>query len=165
MLLFILLQNPSRDFQKIHRQSQRNNNPTEDGYWAGHPRSSDGSGLHNCNPADQSCENTQASGKRESIAPLTIFIMLPQFLLMGIADSFVEVGKLEFFFNQAPESMQSIGTAMFSSTMGIGNFVSSFLLTVVTKITGRKGHNTTTRDFGQSQCISYLLLLWLVSCS
>ena len=91
--------------------------------------------------------------------------MLPQFLLMGIADSFVEVGKLEFFFNQAPESMQSIGTAMFSSTMGIGNFVSSFILTVVTKITGRKGHNTTTRDFGQSQCILSLLLLWLVSCS
>ena len=115
-----LWQNPSRDFHNIHRQSQRNNNLSKDWYWAGHPLSSDCNGLHNWNLADQSCENTQASGKRESSSPLTIFIMLPQFLLMGIADSFIEVGKLEFFSNQPPESMQSIGTAMFASTMGLG---------------------------------------------
>ena len=65
---------------------------------------------------------------------------------MGIADSFVEVGKLEFFYNQAPKSMQRIGTAMFASSMGIGNFVSSFLLMVVTKIAGRKGHTTWILD-------------------
>ncbi|KAH9309405.1 hypothetical protein KI387_037316 [Taxus chinensis] len=77
-------------------------------------------------------------GEEKAIAPLTIFILLPQFILMGVADAFVEVGKLEFFYDQAPESMQSIGTALFASTLGVGNFISSFLLTTVTKITGRK---------------------------
>ncbi|GLJ48634.1 hypothetical protein SUGI_1026040 [Cryptomeria japonica] len=81
-------------------------------------------------------------GDPEAIAPITIFILLPQFILMGIADAFVEVGKLEFFYDQAPESMQSIGTALFASTLGVGNFISSFLLTTVTKITGRKGHTS-----------------------
>ncbi|GMJ01996.1 ARABIDOPSIS THALIANA PEPTIDE TRANSPORTER 3, NRT1/ PTR family 5.2, peptide transporter 3 [Hibiscus trionum] len=40
--------------------------------------------------------------------PLTIFILLPQFVLMGIADSFIDVAKLEFFYDQAPESMKSL---------------------------------------------------------
>ncbi|XP_010481504.1 PREDICTED: protein NRT1/ PTR FAMILY 5.2-like [Camelina sativa] len=41
--------------------------------------------------------------------PLTIFVLLPQFVLMGIADSFLNVAKLEFFYDQAPESMKSLG--------------------------------------------------------
>ncbi|XWS53772.1 hypothetical protein CRYUN_Cryun10bG0029000 [Craigia yunnanensis] len=40
--------------------------------------------------------------------PLTIFILLPQFVLMGTADAFLEVAKIEFFYDQAPESMKSL---------------------------------------------------------
>ena len=32
--------------------------------------------------------------------PLSIFILLPQFILMGIANVFMEVSKVEFFYNQ-----------------------------------------------------------------
>ncbi|XP_059630394.1 protein NRT1/ PTR FAMILY 5.2-like [Cornus florida] len=74
--------------------------------------------------------------------PLTIFILLPQFVLMGIADAFLEVAKIEFFNDQAPENMKSIGTSYSSTTLGVGNFTSSFLLSTVlhmTKKHGRKG--------------------------
>nr|AQX43153.1 NPF family transporter [Pinus pinaster] len=99
-------------------------------------------------------------GNQKAVTPLTIFILLPQFLLMGIADSFVEVGKLEFFYDQAPESMQSIGTALFASTLGIGNFISSFLLTVMTNITGRKGHTEWILDnLNASRLYYYYALL------
>ncbi|KAK6161279.1 hypothetical protein DH2020_004660 [Rehmannia glutinosa] len=37
--------------------------------------------------------------------PLTIFILLPQFVLMGVADACAEVAKLEFFYDQAPERL------------------------------------------------------------
>eukprot|EP01018_Ginkgo_biloba_P000984 Gb_03690 [translate_table: standard] len=84
--------------------------------------------------------------KKNATVPLTIFALLPQFLLMGMADAFVEVAKLEFFYDQAPESMQSLGTAMCVSTLGVGNFISSFLLTTVPKITGRKGHTSWILD-------------------
>lgn len=40
--------------------------------------------------------NTQ--GKHD-IVPLSIFILLPQFALVGMADSFVETAKLEFFYD------------------------------------------------------------------
>ncbi|WCJ24089.1 Major facilitator superfamily protein [Euphorbia peplus] len=72
--------------------------------------------------------------------PLTILILLPQFLLMGIADAFLEVAKLEFFYDQAPESMKSLGTSYSTTSLGIGNFLSSFLLSTVSRVTKRNGH-------------------------
>lgn len=72
--------------------------------------------------------------------PLTIFILLPQFVLMGTADAFLEVAKIEFFYDQAPESMKSLGTSYSMTTLGIGNFMSSFLLSTVSHITKEHGH-------------------------
>ncbi|CAO2832205.1 unnamed protein product [Amaranthus hypochondriacus] len=72
--------------------------------------------------------------------PLTIFILLPQFLLMGVADAVLEVAKLEFFYDQAPEGMKSLGTSYSTTTIGIGNYISSFLLSTVAHITARNGH-------------------------
>ncbi|PIA45490.1 hypothetical protein AQUCO_01700783v1 [Aquilegia coerulea] len=72
--------------------------------------------------------------------PLSIFIILPQFVLMGIADAFLEVAKIEFFYDQAPESMKSLGTSYSMTTLGIGNFLSSLLLSTVSHITKRHHH-------------------------
>ncbi|XWS76212.1 hypothetical protein CRYUN_Cryun01aG0156400 [Craigia yunnanensis] len=72
--------------------------------------------------------------------PLSIFILLPQFALMGVADAFVEVAKLEFFYDQAPYGMKSLGTSYFTSSIGIGHFLGSFILTIVSDLTRRNGH-------------------------
>ncbi|ESR33541.1 protein NRT1/ PTR FAMILY 5.2 [Citrus sinensis] len=72
--------------------------------------------------------------------PLTIFVLLPQFVLMGTADAFLEVAKIEFFYDQAPESMKSLGTSYSMTTLGVGNFLSTFLLSTVSDITKRHGH-------------------------
>ncbi|XP_044499757.1 protein NRT1/ PTR FAMILY 5.2-like [Mangifera indica] len=71
---------------------------------------------------------------------LTIFALLPQFVLMGTADAFLEVAKIEFFYDQAPESMKSLGTSYSMTTLGIGNFLSSLLLSTVSHITQQHGH-------------------------
>ncbi|KAB1219319.1 Protein NRT1/ PTR FAMILY 5.2 [Morella rubra] len=73
--------------------------------------------------------------------PLTIFILLPQFVLMGTADAFLEVAKIEFFYDQAPENMKSLGTSYSMTTLGVGNFLSSFLLSTVSRITKEHGHH------------------------
>ncbi|XVE72882.1 hypothetical protein DITRI_Ditri11bG0073900 [Diplodiscus trichospermus] len=77
---------------------------------------------------------------KNDTVPLSIFILLPQFALMGVADAFVEVAKLEFFYDQAPEGMKSLGTSYFTSSIGIGHFLGSFILTTVSDMTRRKGH-------------------------
>ncbi|XP_057959431.1 protein NRT1/ PTR FAMILY 5.2-like [Malania oleifera] len=73
--------------------------------------------------------------------PLTIFILLPQFVLMGMADAFLEVAKIEFFYDQAPEEMKSLGTSYSTTSIGIGNFLSSLLLSMVSRITKESGHH------------------------
>ncbi|KAI3929449.1 hypothetical protein MKW92_050472 [Papaver armeniacum] len=78
------------------------------------------------------------TGKSE-IVPLSIFVLLPQFLLMGISDAFFLVADIEFFYDQAPESMKSIGTSYYTTSLGIGQFLSSFLLKTVADVT-KKNH-------------------------
>lgn len=75
----------------------------------------------------------------KEIVPMSIFWLLPQYSLLGIADVFNAIGLLEFFYDQSPEDMQSLGTTFFTSGIGIGNFLNSFLVTMVDKITGRNG--------------------------
>ncbi|GAY33759.1 hypothetical protein CUMW_284380, partial [Citrus unshiu] len=83
---------------------------------------------------------TEGALGKEDTVPLTIFILLPQFALMGVADNFVEVAKLEFFYDQAPEGMKSLGTSYFTTSLGVGHFLSSVLLTTVSDVTKRNGH-------------------------
>ncbi|CAN1766607.1 Protein NRT1/ PTR FAMILY 5.2 [Linum perenne] len=71
--------------------------------------------------------------------PLTIFILMPQFALLGIADCFMEVAKLELFYDQAPEGMKSLGTSYFTSSIGLGHFLSSFLVKLVANVSARNG--------------------------
>ncbi|CAJ1899929.1 unnamed protein product [Sphenostylis stenocarpa] len=85
------------------------------------------------------------SGQLDQI-PLTIFILLPQFALTGIADTFVDVAKLEFFYDQAPEALKSLGTSYFTTTLSIGNFLNSFLLSTVADLTRRHGHKSWILD-------------------
>ncbi|CAN0885791.1 Protein NRT1/ PTR FAMILY 5.2 [Linum grandiflorum] len=43
--------------------------------------------------------------------------------------------QIEFFYDQAPQGMKSLGTSYFTSGLGIGNFVSSVLLRTVANVT------------------------------
>jgi dipeptide/tripeptide permease len=76
---------------------------------------------------------------KDTTVPLTIFVLLPQFALMGVADAFLEVAKIEFFYDQAPEGMKSLGTSYAMTSLGVGNFLSSALLSTVSHVTRRGG--------------------------
>lgn len=89
--------------------------------------------------------------------PLTIFALLPQFVLMGMADSFLEVAKLEFFYDQAPESMKSLGTSYSTTSLAIGNFMSSFLLSTVSEITKKRGRGWILNNLNESRLDYYYL--------
>ncbi|KAL6907674.1 hypothetical protein ACP4OV_002713 [Aristida adscensionis] len=91
--------------------------------------------------------------------PLTIFVLLPQFVLMGLADAFLVVGKIEFFYDQAPESMKSLGTAMSLTAYGVGNILSSFLLSLVTRVTRARGHAWVTNNLNSSNLDYYYAFL------
>ncbi|KAF8015815.1 hypothetical protein BT93_H1377 [Corymbia citriodora subsp. variegata] len=98
----------------------------------------------------------------EGQIPLTIFILLPQFVLMGTANAFLEGAKIEFFYDQAPESMKSLGTSYLMITIGVGNFLSSFLLSTVSHITERHGHHGWILDNLNASCLDYYYAFFAV---
>lgn len=66
--------------------------------------------------------------------------------MVGIADTFVDVARLEFFYDQAPAAMKSLGTSYFTTTQSIGNFLNSFLLSTVADLTHKHGHKSWILD-------------------
>lgn len=104
------------------------------------------------------------TGSKE-IVPMSIFWLLPQYVLLGIADVFNAIGLLEFFYDQSPEDMQSLGTTFFTSGIGVGNFLNSFLVTVVDKITARggKGKSWIGNNLNDSHLDFYYLFLLVIS--
>lgn len=70
-----------------------------------------------------------------SVATMSVFWLAPQFLIIGIADGYALVGLQEYFYDQVPDSMRSLGIAFYLSVNGAANFVSSLLITIVDRIT------------------------------
>lgn len=75
----------------------------------------------------------------ETTVPITIFWQVPQYFLIGCAEVFTFIGQLEFFYDQAPDAMRSLCAALSLSTNALGNYLSTALVTIVTKVTTRNG--------------------------
>lgn len=71
--------------------------------------------------------------------PISIFWQIPQYFLVGAAEIFVFIGQLEFFYDQSPDAMRSLCSALALLTTALGNYLSSFILTVVTSLTTKGG--------------------------
>ncbi|KAL9428851.1 hypothetical protein AB3S75_030779 [Citrus x aurantiifolia] len=71
--------------------------------------------------------------------PMTIFWQVPQYFIVGCAEVFTFIGQLEFFYDQAPDAMRSLCSALSLTTVAVGNYLSTLLVTIVTKVTTRNG--------------------------
>ncbi|ESQ47699.1 hypothetical protein EUTSA_v10020360mg [Eutrema salsugineum] len=81
------------------------------------------------------------NGRREAAVSngrnISAFWLVPQYFLVGAGEAFAYVGQLEFFIREAPERMKSMSTGLFLSTISMGFFVSSLLVSLVDKVTHR----------------------------
>lgn len=79
-----------------------------------------------------------ASGSTKDL-PISVFILIPQFFLVGSGEAFIYTGQLDFFITQSPKGMKTMSTGLFLTTLSLGFFVSSFLVSVVKKVTATSG--------------------------
>ena len=71
--------------------------------------------------------------------PMSVFWQVPQYFIIGCAEVFTFIGQLEFFYEQAPDAMRSLCSALSLTTNALGNYLSTFLVSVVTDLTTRNG--------------------------
>ncbi|XP_021713731.1 protein NRT1/ PTR FAMILY 8.3-like [Chenopodium quinoa] len=99
---------------------------------------------------------------RRLAGPVSIFWQIPQYFLMGAAEIFFYIGKMEFFYDQSPDAMRSLCTAFSLLTSSLGSYLNSLVLTIVTAITtagGKPGWIPDNLDKGQ---LYNYFFLWAV---
>ncbi|TVU19360.1 hypothetical protein EJB05_35504 [Eragrostis curvula] len=95
-----------------------------------------------------------------AVVPLSVFWLVPQFAIHGIADAFANVAGMEFLYDQAPESMRSSAVALFWLAGSLGNYMGTVLVTVVQRTT--KGRGEWLQDnINRGRIDNYY---WLVTC-
>lgn len=75
----------------------------------------------------------------DATVPMSAWWLAPQYVLFGVADVFTVIGLQEYFYDQVPADLKSVGLALYLSVLGVGSFLSGFLITVIDGATGGEG--------------------------
>ncbi|XP_021747687.1 protein NRT1/ PTR FAMILY 2.12-like [Chenopodium quinoa] len=91
---------------------------------------------------------------------LSIGWLAPQLVMLGLAEGFNFIAQIEFYNKQFPENLRSIATSMFFCTIAGANYLSSALVSIVHKFTGRHGKpDWLTNDINQGRVDYFYYLL------
>ncbi|PRQ20391.1 putative proton-dependent oligopeptide transporter family, major facilitator superfamily [Rosa chinensis] len=90
----------------------------------------------------QTAKDYNLFDKPSATVPMSVWWLGPQYLLIGLADVFTMVGLQEFFYDQVPNELRSVGLALYLSIFGVGSFLSSFLISVIEGATSWAGHTS-----------------------
>lgn len=72
-------------------------------------------------------------------ATLSVFWLVPQYTLVGLAEAFGVIGEIEFFYTELPKSVASFSMSLLYLAMGMGNLFGGLIVQVVNEASGRGG--------------------------
>ncbi|XP_062174179.1 protein NRT1/ PTR FAMILY 3.1-like [Alnus glutinosa] len=96
----------------------------------------------------------------KAVIPISVFWLVPQFCLHGVAEVFMSVGHMEFLYDQSPESMRSMAAALYWIAISMGNYVGTLMVSLVHEYSGKKGNWLPDRNLNRGRLEYYY---WLVS--
>ncbi|XP_027335809.1 protein NRT1/ PTR FAMILY 5.6-like [Abrus precatorius] len=94
---------------------------------------------------------------------MSVFWLIPQYLILGIGDSFSLIGLQEYFYDQVPDSMRSLGMALYASVIGMGHFLSNFLIIIVDHITVKTSKSWIGKDINSSRLDRFYWMLGIIN--
>ncbi|CAN1215580.1 Protein NRT1/ PTR FAMILY 1.2 [Linum perenne] len=74
-----------------------------------------------------------------AVVNMSAMWLVPQYVLLGLAESLNAIGQIEFYYSEFPKSMSSIASCLFGVGMGVASLLSSVILSVVNKTTSKDG--------------------------
>ncbi|KAE8684394.1 hypothetical protein F3Y22_tig00111131pilonHSYRG00141 [Hibiscus syriacus] len=78
--------------------------------------------------------------------PMSVWWLVPQYVLFGLFEVFTVVGLQRLFYDHLPKELRSVGLALYLSIFDVGCFLSSFLISAVKKMTGGDGRDSWFAD-------------------
>lgn len=76
------------------------------------------------------------------VSQLSVIWLVPQLVLMGIAEAFNAIGQIEFYNRQFPEHMQTLAGSLFFCSLAGASYMSTFIVSIVQKITATGGRTS-----------------------
>ncbi|XWS68882.1 hypothetical protein CRYUN_Cryun04dG0131800 [Craigia yunnanensis] len=94
------------------------------------------------------------------VAPISVFWLAPQLILMGLCEAFNFLGQIEFFNKQFPEHMRSIANSLLFCSLAGASYLSSMVVNIVHHVSGGHGRPdwlTSDINAGRLDYFYYLL--------
>ncbi|KAM0902265.1 hypothetical protein ACQ4PT_019329 [Festuca glaucescens] len=95
-----------------------------------------------------------------TLVPMSVFWLVPQYAIHGVAEGFSSVAHMEFLYDQAPESMRSTAAALFWLSASLGSYMGTVLVTAVQSATRGSG-DWLQDNINRGRLDAYY---WLVTC-
>ncbi|ESQ27984.1 hypothetical protein EUTSA_v10019581mg, partial [Eutrema salsugineum] len=110
-------------------------------------------------------ETKRLQAARDDVTiPISVWWLVPQYVMYGVSEVFTKVGLQEFFYNQVPSTalLRSVGMALNLSIYGAGNFLSSFIISVIDKFTSQSCQESWFDNDLNKAHLDYFY--WLLAC-
>ncbi|KAL8459707.1 hypothetical protein ACS0TY_036991 [Phlomoides rotata] len=94
--------------------------------------------------------------------PLSFWWLLPQYIMFGMSEVLTLIGLQELFYDQMPCGLKAVGLSVYLSILGMGQFMSSFLICIIQKVTsegGEDGWFSDNTNRARLDCFYWLLAL------
>ncbi|PAN42414.1 hypothetical protein PAHAL_8G084800 [Panicum hallii] len=75
----------------------------------------------------------------DAAVPMSLWWIVPQYLLVGLARVLGTIGLEEFFYDQVPASLRSVGVALSLSALDVGSYASGAVVSAIDWATTRGG--------------------------
>ncbi|KAL9390377.1 hypothetical protein Peur_018982 [Populus x canadensis] len=85
-------------------------------------------------------ERRAAAISHPEAAPMSVFWLAPQLVVMGLCEAFVGTGQIEFYNKQFPDHMRSLGNSLFFCSFAGASYLSTMVGSIVHKVTGTRHH-------------------------
>ncbi|CAA7052413.1 unnamed protein product [Microthlaspi erraticum] len=107
-------------------------------------------------------ETERLQTARDDTILMSVWWLVPQYVIYGVADVFIMVGLQVFFYDQVPSELRTIGMALNLSIYGVGNFLSSFTISVIDRVTSQYGQTSWFDNDLNKAHLDYFY--WLLAC-